>query len=112
MASSSADGGLAPAVLGHGERAAAAVSGQGGREAAAVSGHDWREAAAVSGDGEAAVSRKRKQCDYENILDYPCTERLRWRRLLAFLRENCYNQIYHAYICPQSNTHPPTKILV
>ncbi|OQU89593.1 hypothetical protein SORBI_3002G220100 [Sorghum bicolor] len=96
MASSSADGGLAPAVLGHGERAAAAVSGQGGREAAAVSGHDWREAAAVSGDGEAAVSRKRKQCDYENILDYPCTERLRWRRLLAFLRENCYNQIYHA----------------
>ncbi|KAG0543921.1 hypothetical protein BDA96_02G230600 [Sorghum bicolor] len=118
MASSSAEGGLALAVLGQGERAAAAVSGQGeraaaafsgqgGREAAAVSGqavraasavsgHDWREAAAVSGDGEAAVSRKRKQCDYENMLDYPCTERLRWRRLLAFLRENCYNQIYHA----------------
>jgi hypothetical protein len=44
------------------------------------------------------------------MLDYPCTERLRWRRLLAFLRENCYNQIYHAYAL--NLTHPPTKILV
>ncbi|CAD6342913.1 unnamed protein product [Miscanthus lutarioriparius] len=94
----------AVAVYGQGEREAVAVSGEGGRAAAAVSDLGEREAAAVSGQGgraaaagvgEAAASGKRKQCDCDYIPDYPCTERLRWRRLLAYLRDNCYDQIYH-----------------
>ncbi|XP_066383202.1 uncharacterized protein [Miscanthus floridulus] len=85
----------AAAVSGQGEHEAAAVSYLGEREAAAVSGQGGRAAAAVSGVGEAAASGKRKQCDCDYIPDYPCTERLRWRRLLAYLRDNCYDQIYH-----------------
>ncbi|CAD6273352.1 unnamed protein product [Miscanthus lutarioriparius] len=110
----SGEGGRAAAAVSDlGEREAAAVSGQGGRAAAAVSVQGGRAAAAVSGVGEAAASGKRKQCDCDYIPDYPCTERLRWRRLLAYLRDNCYDQIYHVYalnLNPQ-HTHPP-KILL
>ncbi|CAD6273340.1 unnamed protein product [Miscanthus lutarioriparius] len=107
----------AVAVYGQGEREAVAVSGEGGRAAAAVSDLGEREAAAVSGQGgraaaagvgEAAASGKRKQCDCDYIPDYPCTERLRWRRLLAYLRDNCYDQIYHVYalnLNPQHTHH-------
>ncbi|KAF8651567.1 hypothetical protein HU200_063389 [Digitaria exilis] len=74
---SSGDGGRELAVSGHGEPAALAVSG-----------HDERAALAVSGHGERAA------VEVLDCLDYPCTARLRFRRLLGYLRENTCGEIY------------------
>nr|CAB3485689.1 unnamed protein product [Digitaria exilis] len=77
---SSGDGGRELAVSGHGEPAALAVSG-----------HDERAALAVSGHGERAA------VEVLDSLDYPCTARLRFRRLLGYLRENTCGEIYSVY---------------
>lgn len=76
----------------------AATSGEGCRAAVAVSGQGERAAVAVPGDGEAAVPDKRTL--FDSVLEYPCTERLRWRRLLAHLREHGCDQIYDVYAPP------------
>ncbi|CAN6236176.1 unnamed protein product [Urochloa humidicola] len=97
--SQSAAAAAAVAVSGPGESAAAAaVSGHGeGAAATAVSGPGESAAVAMSGPGERsalAVSSQGKRMLLDS-LDYPCTERLRFRRLLAYLREYICGQIYY-----------------
>lgn len=76
------------AVSGDGEPAALAVSGNGERAAVAVPGRCERAAVEVSSQGKDMLL---------DSLDYPCTERLRLRRLLAYLRDNICDQIYYVY---------------
>jgi hypothetical protein len=80
----------AEAVSGEGVLAAETVSGEGGRAAEALSG-EGGGAVAISGKG------KRKR-DLLFSLDYPCRERLRLRRLLAYLREYWCDQNYDVYV--------------
>jgi hypothetical protein len=44
---------------------------------------------AGSGDGERALLQ---------FLDYPCTKRLRLRRLLAYHQRHTYEEVYNAYV--------------
>ncbi|KAF8651565.1 hypothetical protein HU200_063386 [Digitaria exilis] len=67
-----------------------ASSGDGAPELA-VSGHGERAAMPISGHGERAAVSKGTPLD---SLDYPCTARLRFRRLLGYLRENTCGEIY------------------
>ncbi|XP_066328900.1 uncharacterized protein [Miscanthus floridulus] len=98
------------AVSGEGERAAVAasgesglagesVSGEGVLAGEAVSGEGGRAAEALSGEGGGAVAvsgkgKGKRKRDLLFSLDYPCTERLRLRRLLAYLREYWCDQTY------------------
>lgn len=89
------------AVSAEGERAAVAASVESVLAVEAVSGEGGRAAEALSGEagGAVAVSGKRKRKRHLLFsLDYPCTDRFRLRRLLAFLREHWCDQTYDVYV--------------